>query len=187
MLILYIISSNLKKHYLYHIISINFPLYCNYIWCASYTGFMLMKRIRWNDISTTLLFSMADIAGFTSRNMNTWCALLWKVVGVAEIFTHIFQSQFTYRNNNRVTLQWRHNERGCVSNHQHHDCLLLSILFRRRSMKSSKICITGLCEGNSLVTGEFPAQRASDAENVSIWWRHHDRVRIWSAVPRRMG
>ena len=27
--------------------------------------------------------------------------------------------------------------------------------------------------GNSPVTGEFPAQRASNAENVSIWWRHH--------------
>ena len=25
----------------------------------------------------------------------------------------------------------------------------------------------------SLVTGEFPAQMASNAENVSIWWRHH--------------
>ena len=24
------------------------------------------------------------------------------------------------------------------------------------------------------VTGEFPAQRASNAENVSIWWRHHE-------------
>ena len=23
-------------------------------------------------------------------------------------------------------------------------------------------------------TGEFPAQRASNAENVSIWWRHHE-------------
>ena len=23
-------------------------------------------------------------------------------------------------------------------------------------------------------TGEFPAQMASYAENVSIWWRHHD-------------
>ena len=26
--------------------------------------------------------------------------------------------------------------------------------------------------GNSPVTGEFPAQMASNAENVSIWWRH---------------
>ena len=25
-------------------------------------------------------------------------------------------------------------------------------------------------------TGEFPAQMASDAENVSIWWRHHDKA-----------
>ena len=24
------------------------------------------------------------------------------------------------------------------------------------------------------VTGEFPTQRASYAENVSIWWRHHE-------------
>ena len=29
--------------------------------------------------------------------------------------------------------------------------------------------------GNSPVTGEFPAQMASNAENVSIWWRHHER------------
>ena len=28
-----------------------------------------------------------------------------------------------------------------------------------------------------LVTGEFPAQKASDAENVSIWWRHHVLIR----------
>ena len=27
--------------------------------------------------------------------------------------------------------------------------------------------------GNSPVTGEFPAQKASNAENVSSWWRHH--------------
>ena len=30
-----------------------------------------------------------------------------------------------------------------------------------------------LCEGDSPVSGEFPVQRASNAENVSIWWRHH--------------
>ena len=33
--------------------------------------------------------------------------------------------------------------------------------------------ITGLCEGNPPVTGGFPSQRASDAENVSFRWRHH--------------
>ena len=40
--------------------------------------------------------------------------------------------------------------------------------------KTSKLCVIGLSKGNSPVTGEFPAQKASDAEYVSIWWRHHD-------------
>ena len=38
---------------------------------------------------------------------------------------------------------------------------------------TSKLRVTGLCAGNSPVTGEFPAQRDSNAENDSIWWRHH--------------
>ena len=33
-----------------------------------------------------------------------------------------------------------------------------------------------ICAGNSPGTGEFPAQMASNAENVSIWWRHHAYV-----------
>ena len=41
------------------------------------------------------------------------------------------------------------------------------------SKKTSKLRDTGLCAGNSPVTGEFPAQMASNAEIVSIWWRHH--------------
>ena len=49
----------------------------------------------------------------------------------------------------------------------------LTVYSRRRSKKTSKLRVTGLCEGNSPVTGEFPAQGAINAENVSIWWRHH--------------
>ena len=71
-----------------------------------------------------------------------------------------------------ISLWWRHNDHDGVSNHQPHDCLL-NRLFRRRSKKTSKLRVTGLCVGNSPGTGEFPAQRASNAENVSIWWRHH--------------
>ena len=69
------------------------------------------------------------------------------------------------------SLQWRHNVRDDVSNHQPHECLLNRLL-RRRSKKTSKPRVTGLCAGNSPVTDEFPTQRASNAENVSIW-RHH--------------
>ena len=39
----------------------------------------------------------------------------------------------------KFPLQWRHNERDCVWNHQSHHCL-----FRRRSKKTSKLRVTGL-------------------------------------------
>ena len=39
--------------------------------------------------------------------------------------------------------------------------------------KTSKLLITGLCEGNPAVTDGILSQRASNAENISIWWRHH--------------
>ena len=51
-----------------------------------------------------------------------------------------------------------------------------TVYSRCKSKTTSKLSVTGLCEGNSLVTGEFPAQRVSDTENVSIWWRHHDNI-----------
>ena len=61
------------------------------------------------------------------------------------------------------TLQWRHYEYDGVSNHQPRDCLL-NRLFMHRSKKTSKLCVTGLCAGNSSVRGEFPAQKAGNAE-----------------------
>ena len=44
--------------------------------------------------------------------------------------------------------------------------------------KTPKLHVTGLCDGNSPVTGEFPAQRTSNAENVSILWRHHGETHV---------
>ena len=78
---------------------------------------------------------------------------------------------FYWHNSN--TLQWRHNGHDSVSNHQPRDCLL-NRLFRRQSKKTSKLRVIGLCVGNSPGTDEFSAQMASNAENVSIWWRHHE-------------
>ena len=77
------------------------------------------------------------------------------------------------------TLRWRHNGRDSVSNHQSYRACLLNRLFRRRWKKTSKLRVTGLCVGNSPVTGEFPAQMASNAENVSISWRHQDPYPPW--------
>ena len=44
---------------------------------------------------------------------------------------------------------------------------------QKKHQSSASLRVTGLCEGNSPMTGEFPSKRASTAENVSIWWRHH--------------
>ena len=96
---------------------------------------------------------------------------------------HIYITQITFSADGQAhsyngmtetfqSLQWRHNGLDGFSNHQPHHCLL-SRLFGRRSKKTSKLHVTALCAGNSPVTGEFPAQRASYAENVSISWRHH--------------
>ena len=41
---------------------------------------------------------------------------------------------------------------------------------QRKHQSSASLAI---CAGNSPETSEFPAQMASNAENVSIWWRHH--------------
>ena len=60
-----------------------------------------------------------------------------------------------------------HNECDGISYQQPHNCLL-NRLFRRRSKKTPKLQVTGLCVRKSPVTGEFPAQRVSKAENASI-------------------
>ena len=76
----------------------------------------------------------------------TWCALTmlrrplqkmdWPVVRGCDVS---FSS---------CSLQWRHNDYDSVSNHQPHGCLL-NRLFGRRSKKTSKLRVTGLCAGNS--------------------------------------
>ena len=83
------------------------------------------------------------------------CTFLWNNLTCKGVNIHIL-----------LSLRWRHNDHDSASNHQPRGCLL-NRLFRRKSKKTSKLRVTDLC------AGEFPAQRASCAENVSIWWRHH--------------
>ena len=96
---------------------------------------------------------------------------IWTNWGVRDmqISRQIDRKQWFHAN----TLQWRHNERDGVLNHKPHDCLR-NRLFGHISKKTSKLCVTGLCEGNSPVTSEFPAKMTSNAEKVSIWWRYYD-------------
>ena len=134
------------------------------------------------------------------------CWILWVVTGVVECYVTCFYSleknvpfspvivvvsvmSRSFRLSGAVnedihfvwlilwTVRWRHNGRDSVSNHQPHHCLLNRLL-RRRSKKTSKLRVTGLCVGNSPGTCEFPAQMASNAENVSIWWHYHECVQF---------
>ena len=113
------------------------------------------------------------------KKFKKFCFLSYEYLGHAYI---CFIEAYELCNSN--TLRWRHNDRDGISNHQPHDCLL-NRLFRRISKKTSKLCVTGLCAGNSPCTGEFPAQMASNVENVSIWWRHHEASVLLIMLIRR--
>ena len=113
----------------------------------------------------------------------SFCAIaVWHSINSAEamLFDAVIESLYigTYINIGYDSLQLRHNGRDSVSNHQPHHCLL-NRLFRRRSNKTSKLRVTGLCEGNSPGTDEFPAQRASNVENAFIWWLNHVNVTLY--------
>ena len=119
------------------------------------------KDTRRNDI---VIITLNNIAASFWRNSD--------VIITFAVIRNFRLSGLMPKPSKTSTLHYVDNERDGVSNHQPHDCLL-NRLSRHRSKKTSKLCITGLCDGNSPVTGEFPTIRASNAENVTIWWRHH--------------
>ena len=91
----------------------------------------------------------------------------------SHLFFFLYERWAVIRSTGERTLQWHHNGRDDVSNHQAHDCLL-NRLFRRRAKKTSKFRVTCLFAGNTPITAEFRTQMASNTENVPIGWRHHD-------------
>ena len=137
---------------------------------------------RWPVIFPTQKASNAENVSIWWRHHVNWLQL-WYFNGnryascrwsgpIPNLLTQIRHAYIFMWRTFPYTLQWRHDKVDGVSNHQPHDCLLNG-LFRRRSKKTSELRVTGLCAGNSPVTGEFPAKMASNAENVSIWWHHH--------------
>ena len=110
--------------------------------------------------------------------MSFWQIQVQPVTIISSKWRHFRLSLWPTRGDVRksrhpIPLQWRHNERDGVSNHQPHDCLL-NRLFRHRSRNIK-------APRHWPLWGEFtgdrwiPRTKASNAENVSNWWCHHDR------------
>ena len=147
-------------------------LHCNVVshWLGSYIKWSLLCGSFASSFSCVLNNSYLRYGGKSFLNRGGRHTIKhWDVVWAKsqEKWSKIYVSC--------TILQWHHGDHDGISNHQHLDCLR-NCLFRCRSKKTSKLHITGLCEGNSPVTGEFATQRASNAENVFIWWRHHKKV-----------
>ena len=110
-----------------------------------------------------------------------WFALLIILKQLGTAINTPAQMEHDVENSSMSSLQYRDNGRNGVSNHQPHHCLL-NRLFGRRSKKTSKLRVTGLCTGNSPVSGEFPVQMHSNTENISIWWHYYDDVMIIASL-----
>ena len=79
--------------------------------------------------------------------------------------------------------RWCHNERDGVSNHRVLHCLLNRLFSHRKHQSSASLAfVRGIeLELELISTGDqwIPTQRASDAGNVSVWWRHHVQLMQW--------
>ena len=78
---------------------------------------------------------------------------------------HMVQCDYHYWYLKMKLLQWRHNEHD-VDSITNLTNVYSTVYSGPDQRKKSKLRVTGLCEGNSPVTGVFPTQRASNAETV---------------------
>ena len=60
------------------------------------------------------------------------------------------------------------------------DCLWNSLF---KITKETEFCFTGICEGNPLVTSGFPSQKTSNANSISMSWRHHVLSELLVTLP----
>ena len=128
---------------------------------------VILAIFRQCNISFFDKFQHSSCFWIVDTTLTHWCIILLPGEGLwGVILAHATAGNLV------CPLQWRHNGHDGVSNHRRLD-YLLNRLYRRRPKKTSKLRVTGICEGNSPVTGEFHSQRASNAETVSIRWRRH--------------
>ena len=176
----------LSIHFIYSLFLCCTYLYIEYLFAYSYfRPIVKFTQVLWSwDMPTYSLCS------------NSHMALAWAVNALKRI-------NYTCRlneDNPMASLQWRHNERYCVWNRRHLDCLL-NRSFRRRSTKTSKFRVIDFSRGihiwpvNSphkrpvtrkmlpfdeviVISLSSSIDRPSDRPSSSLW-RHCNRLDRW--------
>ena len=130
-----------------------------------------------------ILYFVTEVFSFFNAILTDWIIAIsvtknltiraWQFI----IVFNLKSASTIHRSVHYISLQWCHNEHDGISNHKPH--CLHTCIFKRRSKETLKLHVTGLWAGNSPVTGEFHALRASNADNFSIWRRHHITCTPW--------
>ena len=114
------------------------------------TIFIMEKELWWvwwlDNISSSFFFQIVVAVFLQCVRIGVFFPIIDRYQNLQEIligmyFLWLLRVVF-------LTSQCRDNERGGVLNHQRLHCLL-NHLFGRRSKKTSKLRVTGLCAGNS--------------------------------------
>ena len=114
---------------------------------------LLIYKVAWSH-SMAKHLSWLTLYQEEQTNRVKWCEiwiLTWLNMAPFSKLLIFFQNKcilIAGSHSKAHSLQWGHNGRDSVSNQQPHDCLL-NCLFRRRSKKTSKLRVIGLCVGNS--------------------------------------
>ena len=134
--------------------------------CNKHNNADILRAVTWkasdrfNDqLLTHTPHSSFFLSKYTYQRSHCWWALNWvedilavfRYVALVLAGQHLEHYSKVPSSMTKPTLQWRHNELHGVPNHQRPDCLLNRLL-SCRSKKTSKLCVTVLCEGNSPVT-----------------------------------
>ena len=147
-----------------------------YIWIPSnpnlYSTKIIMK-MRWQTIASNVSIRTISPTATPLPKAND-CVAVYIAGRRTSLVVYGWWPQPPTKNtvcsNDPWTLQWPRNERL-----KSPALWLFTQSFIQTQIKETlKLRVTGLCAGNSPGTGEFPAQMASYAEKLSIWWRHHE-------------
>ena len=101
-----------------------------------------------------------------TKYLISHCLSQWWYRSLMHIYIYIYVYIYALPTLNDLTHQ------GRVTHIHYNDVIMRAMASQITSlMITTKLHVTA---GNSPATREFPAQMASNMENVSIWWRHHD-------------